>query len=96
MHGGTGARGPGGILGQGARAKEEKDSMEAKEDPAAKEQDNVSQHEEDERVQVAPNVGAGGSYPQATMDLAEEEGTEEEWQRNEGKEEKLKLLREPE
>ena len=28
--------------------------------------------EEDERVQVAPNMGAGGSHPQATSDLVEE------------------------
>ena len=35
--------------------------------------------EEDERVQVAPNMGAAGSYPQATSDPEEEEATEEEW-----------------
>ena len=36
--------------------------------------------EEDERVQVAPNMGAGGSHPQATSDPVEEgSGNEEEW-----------------
>ena len=33
--------------------------------------------EEDERVQVAPNMGAGGSHPQAMLD-PEEEAVEEE------------------
>ena len=32
------------------------------------------QTEEDERVQVAPNMEAGGSHPQAMMDPGEEEG----------------------
>ena len=33
--------------------------------------------EEDERVQVAPNMGAGGSYPQAMADPEEDEAAEE-------------------
>ena len=32
----------------------------------------AKQHEEDERVQVAPNMGAGGSYTQAMVDLEQE------------------------
>ena len=38
--------------------------------------------DEDERVQVAPNMGAGGSHPQAmAVPYQEEEGTEDEQQR---------------
>ena len=33
-------------------------------------------NEEDERVQVAPNMGAGGSYSQATLDPEEGEAEE--------------------
>ena len=33
--------------------------------------------EEDDRVQVAPNMVVGGSHPQATLDLEEEEEAEE-------------------
>ena len=33
--------------------------------------------EEDERVQVAPNIGAGGSYPQAMTDPEEGKAEEE-------------------
>ena len=32
--------------------------------------------DEDQRLQVAPNMVAGGSYPQAAPDLEEEEATE--------------------
>ena len=32
------------------------------------------EREEDERVQVAPNMGAGGSHPQAMTDPGEEDG----------------------
>ena len=32
------------------------------------------EHEEDERVQVAPNMGTGGSHPQAMKDPGEEDG----------------------
>ena len=47
---------------------------------------------------MAPNMGAGGSHPQAMADQEEEEATEEERQRKEGqhseeKEKILKLLR---
>ena len=43
------------------------------------------QHEEDERVEVAPYMGAGGSHPQATFDREEaEEEEEEKQQRKEG------------
>ena len=44
---------------------------------------------EEERVRMAPNMGAGGSHPQATSDLGEGEMAEG----NEEKEEILKLLR---
>ena len=37
------------------------------------------EHEEDERVQVAPNMGAGGSHPQATTDPGEEDGKRKRW-----------------
>ena len=53
----------------------------------------VRQHEEDERVQMAPNMVAGGSHFQAMADPGEEEATEEERQRNEEKEEILRVLR---
>ena len=48
---------------------------------------------EEERVRMAPNMGAGGSHPQATSDPGEEQAAEGEQQRNEEKEEILKLLR---
>ena len=48
---------------------------------------------EEERVRVAPNMGAGGSHPQATSDPGEGEMAEGKQQRNEEKEEILKLLR---
>ena len=35
--------------------------------------------EEDERVQVAPNMGAGGSHPQAMTDPGEEDGRRKRW-----------------
>ena len=44
---------------------------------------------EEERVRMAPNMGAGGSHPQATSDPGEGEMAEG----NEEKEEILKLLR---
>ena len=47
---------------------------------------HVRQYEEDERVQVAPNKGASGSYLQATSNTEEGEETEEGQQRNEEKE----------
>ena len=37
------------------------------------------EHEEDERVQVAPNMGAGGSHPQAMTDPGEEDGKRKRW-----------------
>ena len=37
------------------------------------------EHEEDERVQVAPNMGAGGSHPQAMKDPGEEDGKRNRW-----------------
>ena len=40
--------------------------------------EDLRQHEEDERVRVAPNREAGGSHAQATSDLGEEEAEEEE------------------
>ena len=40
----------------------------------------MRQYEEDERVQVAPNMGAGGSYPPATSNLEEEQKRNEEKQ----------------
>ena len=42
---------------------------------------------------MAPNMGAGGSHPQATSDPGEEQAAEGEQQRNEEKEEILRLLR---
>ena len=48
---------------------------------------------EEERVRMAPNMGAGGSHPQATSDPGEEQAAEGEQQRNEEKEEILKLLK---
>ena len=53
---------------------------------------------EEERVDVAPNMGVGGSYSQAISDPEEEKSTEGELQRKEGqhseeKEEILRLLR---
>ena len=41
-----------------------------------KEECQEEEHEEDERVQVAPNMGASGSYPQAMADSEEEEAVE--------------------
>ena len=61
------------------------------------EQKELKSDEEDKRAQVAPNMGAGGSHPQAMPDPAENEGEEEaadcEQQRNEEKEEIQRLLR---
>ena len=37
------------------------------------------ENEEDERVQVAPNMGAGGSHPQAMTDSGEEDGKRKRW-----------------
>ena len=48
---------------------------------------------EEERVRMAPNMEAGGSHPQATSDPGEEQAAEGEQQRNEEKEEILKLLK---
>ena len=42
---------------------------------------------------MAPNMVVGGSYPQAMSDLGEGEMAEGEQERNEEKEEILKLLR---
>ena len=49
-------------------------------------EEEQEENEEDKRVQVAPYMEAGGSYLQATIELEEEEATEEERQRNEEKE----------
>ena len=59
--------------------------------PHRKDCENVRQHEEDERVQMAPNMEAGYSHPQTMADAEEEER-----QRTQGqqKEEMLRLLRE--
>ena len=38
------------------------------------------EHEEDERVLVAPDMGAGGSHPQAMTDPGEEHGKRERWE----------------
>ena len=60
------------------------------------------EHEEDERVQVAPNMGAGGSHPQATTDPGEEDGKRKRWadfddedekQRQEGQDAKKEEMR---
>ena len=48
---------------------------------------------EEEQVRMAPNMGARGSHPQAMSDLGVEDMAEGEQQRNEEKEEILKLLR---
>ena len=48
--------------------------------------------EEEERDRMAPNMGAGGSHPQAMSDPGKERATEAEPQRNEEKEEILRLL----
>ena len=48
---------------------------------------------EEEQVRMAPNMLAGGSHPQAMSDLGETEMAEGEQERNEEKEEILKLLR---
>ena len=48
---------------------------------------------EEERVRMAPNMGAGGSHPQAMLDPGKGEMAEGEQQRIEEKEEILKLLR---
>ena len=57
----------------------------------------MKDEEQEERGRVAPNMGAGGSHPQAISDLAEnqgeEEATEGEQQCNKEKEEILRLLR---
>ena len=54
------------------------------------EQKELKTEEEDERVQVAPKMGAGGSHPrprQTRQSEGEEEAAEGEQQRNEEKEE---------
>ena len=64
----------------------EKASMEAKEEREAKEHsrsrnlamdEDQEADEEDERGRVAPNMGAGGSHPQATSDPRKERRGEE-------------------
>ena len=57
------------------RVTEERVSMKAKEeDLAAKENSKRRGEEEEARVRMAPIMGAGGPYPQATSDLRESEG----------------------
>ena len=51
-------------------------------------EEEQDEDEKDEGVRVAPNMGAGGSYTQATSDLKEEEWQREEEQHSEAREEK--------
>ena len=77
------------------RVTEERVSMKAKEEGLATKENSKrkGREREEEQVRMAPNMGAGGSHPQAMSDLGETEMAEGEQQRNEEKEEILKLLR---
>ena len=49
---------------------EEDEEQEHEEDEEQDDQSSEEEEEQDERVRVAPNVEAGGSYPRVTADLA--------------------------
>ena len=68
-------------------------NMKAKDEDLATKENSKRRWREEEQVRMAPNMEAGGSHPQAMSDPGEGEMSEGEQQRNEEKEEILKLLR---
>ena len=90
-HGGKGHKGGKGhqqstrtTIGEEELRSEENEKQQVRRSDKNEKQKELRSEEEDEqeedgRVQVAPNMGAGGSYPQATLDPEEGEAAEEEW-----------------
>ena len=78
-HGGKGDKGGKGFQ-QSTRTRKGEEELRSEENGTQKELIDEEEQEavkEDDRVQVAPNTGAGGSHPRVTTD-PEEEGQEEE------------------
>ena len=78
-HGGKGDMGGKGIQ-QSAKKMKGEEELRSEENETQKElmdEEEQEEDEEDDRVQVAPNTGAGGSHPRATTD-PKDEGQEEE------------------
>ena len=75
-NGGKGEHGNKGSIGSKGTQEAQQNTKMMK--GAYEDAEEEKEHEEDERVQMAPNMGAGGSHPQAMADPKEEEGAEEE------------------